>query len=379
MMANVEQRDVKGGDIYTHSPYYPWIALNSIDGIGCHTFKLLIDHFGSPENVFKASIKELLNVEGVGKETAKRIKEFRSSPLIHKELSLLQQHRVRLITLKDDDYPVNLREIYDPPPYLYIRGGLSRERDRLAIAIVGSRASTPYGLGVARRMAMELAYHGITIVSGLARGIDSEAHRGTLKAGGRTIAVLGSGIDIIYPGENKKLYEEISRKGAVISEFPISTPPLSNNFPRRNRIISGLSTGVLVIEASLRSGSLITARLALEQGREVFAVPGSITSSRSQGTNMLIKEGAKLVERPEDILEEILPHGVKSKEDKRLNIPLTESEKKIYEVLNIPKHIDIITGESGLNPGEVSAILMNLEIKGLVSQHPGKVFARKGF
>ena len=377
-MAKAEQRGVKGEERYASSPYYPWIALSSIDGIGCHTFKLLIDRFGSPEKVFKAPLRELLKVEGVGKETANRIKGFRSSPLIQKELSLLEQHRIRLITLKDDEYPVNLREIYDPPPYLYIKGGID-ERDRLAIAIVGSRSSTPYGLGIARRMAMGLASHGITIVSGMARGIDSEAHRGALKAGGRTIAVLGSGIDIIYPGENKKLYEEISRKGAVISEFPISTPPLSNNFPRRNRIISGLSTGVLVIEASLRSGSLITARLALEQGRDVFAVPGSITSSRSHGTNMLIKEGARLVERPEDILEEILPHGLERKEDKRLDIPLSKSEKRIYEVLTTPKHIDTIIGESRLNPGEVSAILMNLEIKGIVCQHPGKVFARKGF
>lgn len=352
-----------------------WLALGSIPGIGPHTYKALIERFGSPEEVFNASTDELLAIEGIGRETAKRIGSFRGWRRVEEELEVIKRKGIGIVTLMDRTYPANLKEIYDPPPYLYIKGELKGEDER-AIAIVGSRTPTPYGLGVAYRMAMELASCGFTIVSGMARGIDSEAHRGALKAGGRTIAVLGSGIDVIYPPEGRDLYHGIVESGAVISEFPLSTPPYGRNFPKRNRIISGLSLGVLVVEASLRSGSLITARLALEQGREVFAVPGSITSGRSRGTNLLIKEGAKLVEDVDDVLGEVsqwrdrLRGGV-------MDYTLTEKERIVYNSLEEPVHIDMIIKKSGLRAEEVSSLLLGLEAKGLIVQHPGKVFSRR--
>ena len=348
-----------------------WLALGSIPGIGAHTCKRLLLHFGSPKSVFEASLSDLLSVEGVGEEMARRIKGFNRWKEVDEELRAARRKGVDIVTLGDDRYPGMLREIYDPPPYLYVMGRLLG--DEKAIAIVGSRSATPYGLGIAYRMAMDLASLGFTIVSGMARGVDSEAHRGALKAGGRTVAVLGCGVDIVYPPEGRGLYREIAKEGAVLSELPLGTPPYGRNFPRRNRIISGLCLGVLVVEATLKSGSLITAGFALEQGREVFAIPGSITSGRSRGTNLLIKKGAKLVEDVDDILEEVCQWKGRIGDE----VVLTERERLVYEALEGPCHIDIIIERTGLRAEEVSPVLVSLEAKGLVAQYPGKVFSRR--
>ncbi len=364
---------------YKKNDIFYWIALNNIHGIGCNTYKNLIQHFGTPKEVFDAPVKEFKNIDGLNSSLIKAIKAFDKVETVEKEVDRVKRSDVDVITLNNKQYPCRLKEIYDPPPYLYVKGRLTLNA-KVAVAVVGSRASTPYGLGIAQKISMELASCGVVIVSGMARGIDSHAHRGALKGRGETIAVLGSGIDVVYPPENDRLCKEIAKTGAVVSEFPFSTPPLTGNFPRRNRIISGLSLGVLVIEASLRSGSLITARLALEQGRDVFAIPGSVTSLRSQGTNKLIKSGAKLVEKVEDVLEEILDYRRKDPIEKNLNmssVSLEKDEEDIYKSLERPKHIDEIISEKNLDPSAVSALLLALEMKGLVRQHPGKFFAKK--
>jgi DNA processing protein len=282
----------------------------------------------------------------------------------------------RLVSILSSDYPLSLLQIDDPPPFLYVKGSLVAEE--LAVAVVGSRRSSDYGRMVTEKLSRELAEQGVTIVSGLARGVDTAAHRGALKGGGRTIGVLGCGIDVVYPSENAQLSVEIESNGAVISEFPMGTAPLAENFPRRNRIVSGLSKGVLVVEAAEGSGSLITARLALDQGRDVFAVPGSIVSKVSRGTNLLIRDGAKLVLSVEDILDE-LPHGKRSpgqQSPKKQSPELLPDEQTIWAVVaGAPLHIDEITVKSKLTAGEVSAILLRLELKGGVTQLPGKVFA----
>ncbi|HEY7535968.1 MAG TPA: DNA-processing protein DprA, partial [Thermodesulfobacteriota bacterium] len=281
-----------------------WIALSMIQGVGEVLYRNLLAKFNNPKNVFEASVNEIEKVDGIGEKTAKAIKDFQDWKKADEELSKIQKSDFKLLLLNDSSYPSNLFNIYNPPPFLYIKGGIIPQ-DCIAIAIVGTRTPDRYGRLVTELLAEELAVRGVTIVSGMARGIDSIAHMSALKKGGRTIAVLGSGLDVIYPSENKKLYEEISNRGAVISEFPLSTPPESTNFPKRNRVISGLSLGVAIIQASDKSDSLITASLALEQNREVFAVPGNIGTKLSKGTNKLIKEGAKLVESVEDILSEI--------------------------------------------------------------------------
>jgi DNA processing protein len=274
-----------------------------------------------------------------------------------------------------------LKDIYDPPALLYLRGALRRE-DELAVAIVGSRKTSAYGREVTERIGRDLARHGVTVVSGMARGIDSVAHKGALQGGGRTIAVLGCGVDVIYPSENRNLFHQIIEQGAVLSEFPMGSPPEAGHFPRRNRIISGLSIGVVIVQASGESGSLITAGYALEQGREVFAVPGNIGAEGSRGTNQLIKEGAKLVESSEDILEEVLPQWRREGETAQKGgdavLTLTEAEKCLYGLLDeTPLHIDALIRESQLDPGSVSSLLLNLELKGLISQWPGKCFSKK--
>jgi len=284
---------------------------------------------------------------------------------------------VRVITFLAEEYPKLLLEIPDPPPYLYVKGEL--RGSETAVAIVGSRRASTYGMHTTTRLASDLAGHGITVVSGMARGVDTAAHRGALSSGGRTIGVLGCGIDVIYPPENRRLFEEMASSGAIVSEFPLGTLPLAENFPRRNRIISGMSRGVLVVEAMEKSGSLITAQYALEQGREVFAIPGNINSGASRGTNRLIKDGAKLVEGVEDILEE-LPHRIGTAAAAGAapapDFALTPKEAAVYTLLaEAPRHIDDVIVKSGLTVGDVSAILLALELKGAVMQLPGKIFA----
>lgn len=345
-------------------------------GVGSVLFKRLTQALGSPAKVFRAPSKVLRQIEGIGPQVAASLKKFDWQPAVEKELRLAEKNGVKLVTWEDEEYPVNLKPIYDPPPLLYVMGSLMPQ-DSIAVAMVGSRNPTTYGQSAAERISMGLSRNGVTVVSGLARGVDSFAHRGALAAGGRTLGVLGCGVDIIYPPENRDLFEQVTAQGAVISEFPLGTPPDSDHFPIRNRVISGLSLGVAVVEATLRSGSLITARFALDQGRDVYAVPGNVDSARSQGTNRLIKEGAKLVTRAEDILEEI-HHIPRPAIPEALPQPkLSEEESRVYLTLeNEALHIDQITALTAFSSSKVSAVLLALELAGHVKQLPGMRFAK---
>ncbi len=358
-----------------------WVALNLIPGVGSTLMRRLLDRFKTPEAVFHARPEELSGIEGLGKRVVEEIRKGPLEKAAERELYLLKKVGGRVMTLKDDDYPHRLKDIYDPPALLYTRGELKKE-DEFAVSLVGSRKTTPYGRWFTEKVSQELARHGVTIVSGMARGIDSLAHWGAISGGGRTIAVLGCGVDVIYPSENRSLFSKIIDHGAVLSEFPMGSPPEGGHFPRRNRIISGLSIGVVVVQANEKSGSLITAGYALEQGRDVFAVPGNVGTESSRGTHRLIKEGAKLVESSEDILEEILPQWERGREAiSKIEAPdpdLNQEERVLYELLSeTPLHIDVMIRESRFDPGKVSSLLLNLELRGLVSQWPGKSFTRK--
>lgn len=357
-----------------------WLALNRIKEVGPVSLKRLISIFKCPEEVFKASYKSLLSLQDIGPIRAKSISEFNQWDEIEKEIVKIRKNKIKVIRYNDNEYPELLRDLEDPPILIYCIGELL-ENDKHSVAIVGSRRMTPYGSAVAEKLAYELASLGITIVSGMARGIDSIAHKGALRAKGRSIAVLGSGVDKPYPIENKNLFNEISSCGAVISEFPLGTSPNKENFPKRNRLISGFSLGVIVVEATINSGSLITANYALEQGREVFAVPGNIFSKNSEGTNLLIKKGAKLVDRVEDVLEELAPKLKKLVElsniskEKRVLLEINDEEKAIFNILGEePKHIDNISRELNIPIAQLSCILLNLELKGVVRQLDGKKF-----
>jgi DNA processing protein len=358
-----------------------WLALSLVPGVGSILIKRLLDQFKTPEAVFQAPVEELLGVEGLGERVAREIRKGPVEKVVERELYLLKETGGKIVTLNDDAYPRRLRDIYDPPALLYVRGELKKE-DELAISIVGSRKTSPYGRWVTEKISQDLAQHGVTVVSGMARGIDALAHRGAVSGGGRTIAVLGCGVDVIYPAENRDLFKKIIDHGAVLSEFPMGSPPEGGHFPKRNRIISGLSIGVVVVQASAESGSLITAGYALEQGREVFAVPGNVGAEGSRGTHQLIKDGAKLVESSEDILEEILPQWQRERETaEKVEGPerdLSKEEKMLYELLGeTPLHIDALIRESQFDPGKVSSLLLDMELKGLICQWPGKCFTRK--
>ena len=358
-----------------------WLALSLTHGLGSILIKRLLDRFKTPEAVFQAPLKDLIQIEGLGERVAGEIRKGPLEKAIKREFALLEKVGGTIVTLRDEAYPKRLKDIYDPPALLYVRGEL-RGEDELAVAIVGSRKTSPYGRWFTEKISRDLAGQGVTIVSGLARGIDSVAHKGALDGGGRTIAVLGCGIDVIYPSENRDLFSQIVERGAVVSEFPMGSRPEGGHFPRRNRIISGLSIGVVIVQASAKSGSLITAKYALEQGREVFAVPGNVGADGSRGTNQLIKEGAKLVESSADILEEVLPQWRRQEETaQKAEAPgrgLAGGEKILFELLGeTPLHIDAIIRESQLDPGKVSSLLLDLELKGLISQWPGKCFSKK--
>jgi len=371
-----------------------WIALKQVEGVGNLAFKALLTAIGTPEKVFASPVSMIRAVPGIGERTAHQIRDFKDWGKIEKEIENAELAGVTVVTLQDPLYPPSLASIYDNPPYLYVKGSLSA--DDINVAFVGSRMATTYGLFTTERLCRELALRGITIVSGMARGIDSAAHRGALAGKGRTIAVLGCGLDIVYPPENDKLFSAIAENGALLSEFPLGTPPNSPNFPARNRIISGISLGVVVVEAGEKSGSLITARIALEQGREVFAVPGSIDASGSRGTNMLIKQGAKLIENIDDILEEILPQagrrpvsagtktsgnkaaGYQGKPEPDRQISLPENENTVWQILSRkPAHIDQIITSTGRPAPEVLSSLLNLELRGVIEQKPGNMYVRK--
>ncbi len=360
----------------------PWFFFKSVPGVGNLLGKRLIDIFKTPQNVFQASAEKLLQVDGVTERHVAALKNHKMPAPVEAELDLIARRKCRIITLTDPDYPLLLREIPDPPPFLYVSGRLLSSA--LKLAVVGSRNATGYGLETTKNLCADLASLGITIVSGMARGIDTAAHQGALAAGGKTIAVLGSGLERIYPAENAKLFQRISENGAVVSEFALLTKPEGHNFPLRNRIISGMSLGTVVVEATKKSGSLITARLAAEQNREVFAVPGSIQSFKSTGTHTLIKQGAKLVEHAQDIVEELAPYFL-NRECPENNHPnevdeipasLSADESRVYEALEpYPMQIDELTRKISMESGKLLSILLKFELNGIVKQSPGKNFS----
>ena len=355
------------------------VSLNLIGDVGSMRLKKLLEYFDAPENILKAAPEKLTAVFGIGEKIASGIHSLKKEDL-EKELALVKKHGLKILIQEDKEYPENLKNIYDPPIVLYVKGKIEPE-DRLAIGIVGSRRASFYGLSCAEKFASDLVGNGFTIVSGMARGIDSYAHRGALKAGGRTIAVMGSGFKHIYPPENKELLEEIAQNGAVITEFSLDTLPKKENFPRRNRIISGLSLGVLVVEAARNSGALITADCALEQGRDVFALPGKVDSNTSFGTNGLIKQGAKLVSCVEDILEEFGMDNTVKAQDKKEEVtkPVVndKDEDRVYGLLSEEAiQMDELVEKSNLDIPQISGILLRLQMKKLVRQLPGKQFVK---
>ena len=358
------------------------IGLNMFCDIGSARLKKLLDYFEKPENILKAPYEKLMAVSGIKEGITGKITSLKEEE-IDREIDLAKKYNLKIITLDDEDYPKNLEYIPDPPIVLYVKGKIKQE-DILSIAIVGSRRASFYGLSLAEKFASDLANQGFTIVSGLARGIDTASHKGALKSGKRTIAVMGSGFGHLYPPENQELAEEISRCGAVISEFPINTRPLSQNFPRRNRVISGLSLGVLVVEAARNSGALITADCALEQGREVFALPGKIDAQNSFGTNELIKQGAKLVSCLEDIIEEFnIPittnlNKEKTKEESLSHkVCLSSNESLLYNLISEqPVLLDEIAEKTNMSISAISDMLLRLQMKRMIRQLPGKQFVK---
>ncbi len=359
----------------------PWLHLKSIPGVGNLLCKRLIDRFGSPQNVLQASDQELLQVNGLTQRHVAAIRTHQPEG-IEAELALAAKKGYRLVVLTDPDYPRLLKEIPDPPPLLYVYGRL--EGHSMNLAVVGSRNATSYGLRTTADLCRSLATRNLSIVSGMARGIDTAAHEGALSAGGKTIAVLGSGLERIYPAENRRLYHRIAENGAVVSEFPLQAEPEAHHFPIRNRIISGMSLGTMVVEATRKSGSLITARLAAEQNREVFAVPGSVQSFKSAGTHTLIKQGAKLVEHAQDVIEELVPlvpvdpgHGKTSGDQSRPELDsLSDDEIRVYQALDpYPMHIDDLARKISMEPGKLLSLLLKLELNGMVEQSPGKLFS----
>jgi len=344
-----------------------WVGFSLIPGIGHVKFTQLENYFGSLGNAWQAAPAELKN-SGLDRGSINAITSWRDKVSLEAEMEKLERYGIKVLTWHDTDYPSRLKEIYDYPPVLYVRGSLLPE-DEWCLAVVGTRRATVYGRQVAEEIVADLARSRITIVSGLARGIDSIAHSSALDNGGRSIAVFACGLDVVYPAENANLARRIMQQGALISEYPLGTKPKAENFPRRNRIMSGLSLGVLVVEAGETSGAMITARLALEQNREVFAIPGSILSPASRGTNQLIQEGAKLVGNYTDILEELNLTAVARQIELKEVIPPSETESLLLKQLSAePTHIDEVCRSSGLPISTVSGTLAMMELKGLVKQ-----------
>ena len=355
----------------------PWLALKGVPGVGNLIFRRLVERFGSPESVFTADENQLMAVQGVNARLAAAIRRHRISDQVDRELESVDQSGYTVITLTDRHYPELLRQIPDPPPFLYVYGTLPDSA--LNIAVVGSRNATAYGISTTRRLCEDLAAQQATIVSGLARGVDTAAHAGAIAGKGLTVAVLGTGLNRIYPRENRGLFHRIAENGAVITEFPLNSGPDAHHFPARNRIISGMSHGTVVVEATGRSGSLITARLAAEQNREVFAVPGNIHSFKSVGTHSLIQQGAKLVVHAGDVLEEFSPiEAFKTRPAAPPQAPvppLTDEEAVVMDILEAdPVHIDALAKRLQLASGRLAGLLLQLELKGVAVQSPGKLF-----
>ena len=365
------------------------LILSTIPGIGSTRLINLISHFNDSRLVVTASARELVRVQGIEKKTALSVVNFfRDSGADHakryvdEQLSRLNKADARIVTFWDKEFPSNLKNIFDPPAFLFVRGKLAAE-DKYSVAIVGTRSATPYGIRLAEKFAEEFASLGITTVSGLARGIDTVAHSATLKGRGRTVAVLGSGVDSIYPAENRELALRIARTGAVVSEFPMGAKPDAPNFPRRNRVISGMSLGTIIVETGIEGGAMLTASLAFDQNREVFAVPGAVLEKRKSGTHLLIKQGkASLAESADDVIAALAgllkPVLRETKSTQAAPLPqLTAFEQKLVDVLGEqPMHIDHLADRAGFTTSDALVHLLSLEFKGVVRQHPGKMFVR---
>jgi DNA processing protein len=363
---------------YSDDSRLHWFALQTVPNIGTLRYNALVKRFGSPRGALEASVSDLKRIPDFGDKVVESLKTQVDWEAAERQLATLDESDAQMITVLDDAYPEPLTRIYAPPPFLLVKGNLTAA-DQDAVAIVGSRVCTAYGKQITEQLASGLVEAGMTIVSGLARGIDSCAHRGALKAGGRTIAVLGCGLDIIYPPENEELYNEISVSGAVVTEFPFGLKPDKFNFPTRNRIISGLSKGVVVIEAGKMSGALLTVQHAIDQNREVFAVPGNINSAASAGTNELLKQGAIPVTSPADVLLALGHHPDHKAEVKTRPLPeLPDHELVVYNSLtNQPQQIDALSQRVSRPVAEVLSSLFSLEMAGLVRQLPGKLFMRE--
>ncbi|PAW90075.1 MAG: DNA-protecting protein DprA [Pedosphaera sp. Tous-C6FEB] len=360
-----------------------FIALNLIGHVGPVRVRQLLDFFGDAPTILRATKPQLLQVRGIGEETADAICGWENSVDLSGELQRVKDFSCHVLTQADEEYPELLRQIYDPPIALYVKGSLTPQ-DKNSVALVGSRQTTSYGVETARKLGYQLAYVGVTVISGGARGIDTAAHQGALAAKGRTIAVLGTGINLVFPPENAELFERIAASGAVMTQFPFNRPADKQTFPIRNRIVAGMTLGTVVVEANLNSGALITANFATDYGRQVFAVPGRIDSPRSKGCHDLIKKGAKLCEGAEDVLSEfeyLFPASNKPASPAETGVlpalTLSDNESKILAVVTQEEtHIDEVIRASGLPTSAVSVGLLSLEMKRMVRQLPGKVFTR---
>ena len=361
------------------NPIQAWLALYMIPGLGNVVLRRLFEKFLDVNAIFEASFFDLMGVEGLRKGIARKILDRELLERAEKEILKAEHTGAKVLTYQDPAYPVLLREIHNPPMVLFVKG---REipLEQTFVGLVGSRNPTHYGLKTAERISMALAKRGAGVVSGLARGIDASAHVGCLRAGGFTIGVLGTGIDVVYPKSNRKLFDQMVEKGVVLSEFPMGTAPEPRNFPIRNRVISGLSRGVAVIEATRKSGSLITAALALEQNREIFAVPGSVDSFKSTGTHWLIKQGARLIENADDILDELWFLKQSAGMEKEPSLPkgkMEGVERTVYDIIgNYPIHIDQIARTAAMDAGRMAMILLKMELNGTIRQLPGKMYIR---
>lgn len=353
------------------------LALKNIKGVGDIYAARLLERFGSPGSIFNSEVNELLKVDGINKTLANSIVGYSDWDKNRKEADIIQKRGVKVVGCHNPLYPKNLKNIYNHPLLLYYVGDIDR-KDDIAIGVVGSRNCDDYGIKITENIVTKLSQRGITVVSGMARGIDTVAHRSALKAGGRTAAVLGSGIDVCYPRENKKLFSKISECGYVMSEFPLGTEPEGVNFPKRNRLISGLSLGVVVIQANSNSGALITAGYAIEQNREVFAIPGNVDNKRNSGANQLIKRGAKLVEDLDDIVEEItefktLTGEIDKKKIKRFDI--TKEENIVFQhLLESKLHVDQIAHKTEIDTVKLFPLLLSMELKGIIRSFPGSYY-----
>jgi DNA processing protein len=358
------------------------VALNLIEGVGPIRVRQLLEHFGEAPAILSAPRQALLRVRGIGEDTAAAIAGWEQAQLTA-ELKRIEDFGCRIVIQSDPEYPELLKQIYDPPVVLYVKGKL-RPKDKNSIAMVGSRMTTHYGMEVARKLAYQLAYLGVTVVSGGARGIDSAGHQGALSGKGRTIAILGTGINLVTPPENVKLFEQIAANGAVVTQFPFNRPGDKQSFPIRNRIVAGMTLGTVVVEANLTSGALITANFATEYGRQVFAVPGRIDSPRSKGCHDLIKKGAKLCEDAEDILSEfeyLFPATNRPPSPAVTGVlpalELSENEQRVYDTLDHEEcNVDEVIRKSSLPASAVSVALLSLEMKRLIKQLPGKLFVK---